>query len=72
MSKPLFSIVIPTRNRAHLLQWSLQSALNQDFPDYEIVVNNNNCLDQYLRQIGAAERLLANRVSSADKCTELN
>src|SRR4051794_40758319 len=45
VNKPLFSIVMPTRNRAHLLQESLQTALNQDFDDYEIVVVNNNCDD---------------------------
>jgi glycosyltransferase involved in cell wall biosynthesis len=42
---PLFSIVIPTRNRAHLLKGALQSALTQDFNDYEIVVVANNCDD---------------------------
>src|SRR2546423_6112022 len=42
MSKtPLFSIVIPTRNRGHLLKSALQSALDQRFSDYEIVVSNN-------------------------------
>ncbi len=47
MSKesPLFSIVIPTRNRAHLLQYSLKSALNQNFYDYEIIVSNNASTD---------------------------
>ncbi|MDI9640293.1 glycosyltransferase family 2 protein [Oscillatoria amoena NRMC-F 0135] len=45
MNKPLFSIVIPTRNRAHLLRSSLHSALSQDFDDYEVVVINNNCHD---------------------------
>jgi len=39
--EPLFSVVIPTRNRAHLLRYALQSALDQDFDDYEIVVSDN-------------------------------
>jgi glycosyltransferase involved in cell wall biosynthesis len=38
---PLFSIVIPTRKRAHLLRYALQSALQQTFSDYEIIVSNN-------------------------------
>jgi glycosyltransferase involved in cell wall biosynthesis len=38
---PLFSIVIPTRNREHLLRYALQSALDQTFEDYEIVVSDN-------------------------------
>ena len=42
---PLFSIVMPTRNRAHLLQYALQSALAQRFDDYEIVASDNNSTD---------------------------
>lgn len=43
---PLFSIVIPTRNRAHLLGYALQSAMNQTFDDYEIVVSDNYSDDE--------------------------
>ena len=43
---PLFSIVIPTRNRAHLLQYALQGALEQTFTDYEIIVSDNNSSDR--------------------------
>lgn len=39
--RPFFSIVIPTRNRAHLLRYALQSALGQTFDDYEVVVSDN-------------------------------
>ncbi|MBV9894113.1 MAG: glycosyltransferase, partial [Chloroflexi bacterium] len=46
MTDPLFSIVIPTRNRALLLEHALHSALGQQFDDYEIVVVANNCADQ--------------------------
>ena len=42
---PLFSIVMPTRNRAHILKNALRSALDQTFEDYEIVVMANNCHD---------------------------
>lgn len=42
---PLFSIVMPTRNRANLLPNALQSALEQTYSDYEIVVSNNNSTD---------------------------
>ncbi len=42
---PLFSIVIPTRNRAHLLPFALKSALSQQFDDFEIVVMANHCQD---------------------------
>lgn len=42
---PLFSIVVPTRNRCHLLRQALRSAVAQDFADYEIVVSNNHSSD---------------------------
>jgi hypothetical protein len=42
---PFFSFVIPTRNRARYLQFALQSCLEQDFDDYEVVVSDNNSLD---------------------------
>ena len=43
--RPLFSVVIPTRNRGHLLRHALHTALNQTFDDYEIVVSDNNSSD---------------------------
>ncbi|HEV2571841.1 MAG TPA: glycosyltransferase family A protein [Beijerinckiaceae bacterium] len=39
---PLFSIVIPTRNRADTLRYTLQTCLEQDYDDYEIVVCDNS------------------------------
>ncbi|MBI4575124.1 MAG: glycosyltransferase [Planctomycetes bacterium] len=41
----LVSVVIPTRNRAHLLQYSLQSALGQDLDGLEVVVSDNDSTD---------------------------
>lgn len=46
MRVPFISIVIPTRNRGHLVQYALQSALNQKFDDYEIIVSDNCSQDQ--------------------------
>jgi glycosyltransferase involved in cell wall biosynthesis len=43
---PLFSIVVPTRNRAHLLALALRSALKQTHDDYEIVVSDNDSADE--------------------------
>jgi len=40
---PRVSIVIPTRNRAHLLKVALQSALRQTWQDLEILVSDNYC-----------------------------
>ncbi len=46
MSQPFISIVIPTRNRADYLGHALQSALEQTFDDYEVVVSNNDSTDR--------------------------
>lgn len=42
---PFFSIVIPTRNRADTLKYTIKTLLNQDFQDYEIIICNNNSVD---------------------------
>lgn len=38
---PLFSLVIPVRDRANMVRYAIQSALNQTFDDYEIVISDN-------------------------------
>ncbi len=43
--RPRFSIVLPTRNRGHLLRQALQSALAQTYDDFEIVISNNDSSD---------------------------
>jgi len=56
MPVPFISVVIPTRNRGHLVQYALQSALNQAFDDYEIIVSDNCSQDNtasVVREIGA-------------------
>jgi len=39
--KPFFSIVIPTRNRATILEGALRSCIAQTFENFEIIVSNN-------------------------------
>jgi glycosyltransferase involved in cell wall biosynthesis len=41
MSKPFFSIVIPTRQRHETLPFAIKTVLQQEFDDYEIVVADN-------------------------------
>lgn len=41
MDHPRFSVVIPTRNRADTLLFTLRTCLEQDFEDYEILVSDN-------------------------------
>ena len=43
--QPFFSIVIPTRNRADTLEYTIKTILNQNFNDFEIIVCNNNSID---------------------------
>ena len=40
--RPFLSIAIPTRQRHETLFYTLQTILNQDFDDYEIIVSDNN------------------------------
>jgi glycosyltransferase involved in cell wall biosynthesis len=43
--EPFISIVIPTRNRAHLVRHAIQSVLWQGFDDYELIVSDNCSAD---------------------------
>lgn len=42
---PLFSILIPTRNRSNLLRKAIRSVLKQDWNDYELVISDNDSTD---------------------------
>lgn len=42
---PFFSVMVPTRNRARLLPYALQSVLDQSFRDFELIVSNNSSSD---------------------------
>lgn len=41
-----FSVVIPTRDRPHLVKYAINSALNQEFDDYEVIVSDNSTNDE--------------------------
>lgn len=45
MHQPFFSIIIPTYNRAHLIEKTIESLLNQRFKDYEIIVIDDGSTD---------------------------
>ena len=49
MTHPMFSIVIPTRERASTLRSALQTCLEQDFESFEVVVFDN-CSSDATRQ----------------------
>ena len=42
---PLFSIVIPTYNRAHLIGKTIESVLRQEFTDFEILIVDDGSKD---------------------------
>ena len=44
--KPLVTIGIPTFNRGSLLADTLQSAIEQDYPNIEIIISDNASSDQ--------------------------
>ena len=48
---PLFSILIPTRNRADLLRYAIQSVLQQDCDDYELVISDNDSSEDTHRTV---------------------
>lgn len=39
---PMFSILIPTKNRSHLVDYAIRSVIQQDFADYELIVCDND------------------------------
>lgn len=45
LPSPLFSIVIPTYNRAHLIGKTVQSVLNQVFSDFEVLIVDDGSTD---------------------------
>ncbi len=51
---PRVSIVIPTRNRAHLLRVALESTLSQTWQDLEILVSDNYCGNEETRNVYAS------------------
>ncbi len=55
MHNPFFSIIIPTYNRAHLIERTLESIRAQDFKDYEVIIvddgstdNSEEVIQQYI------------------------
>lgn len=45
MTKPHFTIVIPTRNRLRTLKHAIRTCLEQEYENFSVIVANNNCSD---------------------------
>ncbi len=39
---PYFSILLPTKNRSHIVGYAIRSVLQQDFDDYELIICDND------------------------------
>jgi len=46
VSEPLFSIVLPTYNRAHMLPGALATVVGQTFGDYEVLIVDDGSVDE--------------------------
>ncbi len=44
-SRPAFSILLPTYNRAYILPLAIQSVLGQTFADFELIISNGGSTD---------------------------
>lgn len=42
---PLFSVIVPVHNRAHLIRDCIDSVLKQSLPDFELIIVDNNSTD---------------------------
>ncbi|MGI9315852.1 MAG: glycosyltransferase family 2 protein [bacterium] len=42
MTSPYLSILLPTKNRSHLVDLAVRSVLQQDFDDYELIICDND------------------------------
>lgn len=67
--KPFISIVIPTRDRYETLPFTIQTILQQDFDDYEIIVSDNNSSQQTKIEI---DRINSSKIKYVRSNIDLN
>ena len=59
IQRSLVSVVLPTFNRAHLIEAAVRNILAQDYPNLELVVVNDGSTDATAEVLGRLERELA-------------
>ena len=59
VQRPLVSVVLPTFNRAHLIEAAVRNVLAQDYPNLELIVVNDGSTDATAEVLGRLERELA-------------
>ena len=67
MHKPQVSIIIPVFNQKESLQNTIESVLNQDFTDFELIIIDGNSNDGSLEIIEKYREKISNFESSEDK-----
>src|SRR6185312_2299854 len=50
MKPPFFSILLPTKNRSEIVPGAIQSALDQTFNDFELIISDNDDSEIATRQ----------------------
>ena len=48
---PKISILIPTYNRAHYLMEAIETSLQQDYSNFEVIVSDNASTDDTLERV---------------------
>lgn len=52
IAAPMFSVVIPTYNRGHLIERTIKSIVSQDFKDFEVLVVDDGSNDNTAEEVG--------------------
>ena len=67
MRHPKLSIIIPVLNQEQYLQIAIESVINQDFTDYELIVIDGKSTDNSLDIVKKYESKISYWESSEDK-----
>lgn len=54
---PLFTVIIPQKNRAEYLEYTLKTCMIQDYPNFEVIVSDDNSDDNSVEVIKKLQKL---------------